>query len=429
MRRAPIVIAITALYTALSGLSIYAWLGARGIVPEYAAFVCALPPVLSWLVTRNQTLEARERIVRAMACFAFLPFLLAIWATSLEIAPGPAESAEPPDTLSPDQLFAGAIARQELPRAAGTGFSTSAASFPDGSELRLTRFADANAAQRYLALLVESFQASDSAFAGRRGKSAQLSPELMAYWELHGASLLELRAQDPLLARARLAAQKVPPPPAASTSEPRGAASPWLLFGAALVHLGAFVVLTLWAAAATTRVPAAADAAPLASGDLLARIDALPQLGARCRVTRGQSAHERVIEIELAEAERARRLTVAVDEPGHVLRCFELETAKGAIPRDADEASMRSPGERSYDPTRPDAQRIWNVKRQATPIEQARLAAIPLRFAQDRPQLPAGYGESLDADGIIHLLCALVISAGYDYQPVLALFHGGSRKP
>ncbi len=431
MRRAPIVIAIMALYMALSGLVLYAWLWSRGEVPEYVAFACALPTLLSWLVTRSQTIEPRERIVRAMACFGFFPILLGFWATSLEIAPRSAErtTATSPGP-SPDQLFAGAIARQELPRTAGTGFSTSAASFPDGSELRLTRFTDAQAAEHYLTLLVESFQARESSLGMRRGQSAQLSPELLVYWELHGASLLELRAQNALLAQKRLAAQHVPlPPPRAAAEQPSGARDAWLLSGLGLMHMCAFVIMTLWAAATTTRVRAPTDAAPLAASALLARVDALPQLGARCRVARGEAAHERVIEIELAEAERAQQLTVTLDEPGRVLRVVELETAKGARPRDTDEASMRSLGERAYDPARPDAQRIWNVKRQATPIESARLAAIPLRFVQGAPTLPPGYGASLDADGIIHLLCALVISAGYDYQPVLGLFQGGSRKP
>jgi hypothetical protein len=111
-----------------------------------------------------------------------------------------------------------------------------------------------------------------------------------------------------------------------------------------------------------------------------------------------------------------------------VVRCFERETARAATPRDAQEARNAEPRRALLRSSGPHAQRVWHAKRMATPIDAERLAALPLSFAAGAP-LPDAYGAALDGDGIIHLVCALVTSAGYDYQPVLALFHGGPRKP
>lgn len=54
------------------------------------------------------------------------------------------------------------------------------------------------------------------------------------------------------------------------------------------------------------------------------------------------------------------------------------------------------------------------------------MRSLPLSFEDGWPRLPAGFAETLDADGIIHLVCALVTRAGFDYQPMLFLFQGGS---
>jgi hypothetical protein len=112
------------------------------------------------------------------------------------------------------------------------------------------------------------------------------------------------------------------------------------------------------------------------------------------------------------------------------VRIVEVVSAQAATPRSADEADMRTPGEAAYEPSRPPAQKVWSKKRQTTFIEPERLAGLPLSFAGATPELPPGFAATLDADGIIHLLCALVTSAGYDYQPVLFGFQGGpSTKP
>jgi hypothetical protein len=441
MNRAPSVVAISAAYLSLGSLALYAWLWhTTPALPSYVALVCALPLALCLLVTSTRTLPARERILRSLVCFMFLPILLLMWGSSADFAStndasparGSARSALPSDTLRDDVLFTGALARQDIPKLAGVSFSGSGAVFPDGSELRVSRFASAREAEGHLKQLADTFHASASTLGARTGMSAKPSADLLVYWELHGASVLELRAGSEAQARARLSAQNVPLPPAqhalpaaeSAAPEPVG---PWLALSAALGHAIAFCLFLFWSAAATTRVAAQPAGARLSARSMLAQIEALPQLGARCRVLPGETEHERVIALLPGlVAGRAHRLTLRSDEAGRVVRVVEVERAEGVAPQSSDEASMRAVGDTSFAPNRPRAARVWGRKRQVTIIEPERLQSLPLSYEQGRPQLPAGFAEKLDADGIVHLVCALVTAAGFDYQPVLFLFQGGS---
>ena len=71
---------------------------------------------------------------------------------------------------------------------------------------------------------------------------------------------------------------------------------------------------------------------------------------------------------------------------------------------------MRAPGEAAFDPALPEAQMIFNVARQTTMIDAARLAQTP--WPGD-PSAWAGY----DAEGWVTLACAAVTRSGWRWQP------------
>ena len=76
-------------------------------------------------------------------------------------------------------------------------------------------------------------------------------------------------------------------------------------------------------------------------------------------------------------------------------------------------------GESAFDATRPDAQRVWSSTWQATMIEPARLAGVPLQLHAAGVLVPASYLDSLDGEGVLTVLCAVVTRSGWRWQPRL----------
>jgi hypothetical protein len=253
--------------------------------------------------------------------------------------------------------------------------------------------------------------------------------ERFIYWERHGRSIVELHAADEAQALARLRAQQLAPPPADAASPVLASAQPrpvWpFALGYSLVHALAVCVFIVWAGAATTRVDAVAGVRPVSSAQLLARLDALNQLGAACAVAPGTAELERVIDLNLkSDSQRAHRLTLCLDPGRSLVRVREFEGAYGAAPRDADEADMRALGEIGIDPSRPKARKVWIGKVQTTIIDPARVAQITLGFDGAAQDALGAFARQLDADGMIHLICALVVRSGFAWQPIFFGFQG-----
>jgi len=188
-------------------------------------------------------------------------------------------------------------------------------------------------------------------------------------------------------------------------------------------HALAFVGWVLWAAVATTRVGPARGTAPVSVAELTARVRALPATGLRCTLVDGGGLHELVIDYAFPDdARRSHRFTLALDERRRVVHATEQEGSRGASPRDAAEADMRSPGTVGIDPARPPARQVHGTSRLATFLEPARLAAVPLRIAGMGVELPEAWAREVEAEDLAYVLGALVSRSGWTFQPVLFRF-------
>jgi hypothetical protein len=162
---------------------------------------------------------------------------------------------------------------------------------------------------------------------------------------------------------------------------------------------------------------------PVEARVLVTRLQSLAALGLPLEVAAGASAHEWVVELhDDQDVTRAHRVLLTIDAQACRVQVRERLGARGAAPREADEASMRSAGDPAFDPTRPAARRVWARVAQATMIEPQRLAAVRLRWSAEG--VAAADVEGHDAEAQLTLLAALVTRSGWHWQPVMFLRHG-----
>ena len=196
-----------------------------------------------------------------------------------------------------------------------------------------------------------------------------------------------------------------------------------------VVHVAAFLLILLTTGTRLTRVAAAPGVAPITPAWLHSRLGAIRQWPG-VRVTQDAdggltvhctSADDREGATGVAPGAaplRSHRVRLSIDAAAHCVRVREQITAQGAAPVTAAEADMRPIGTLGYAPTIPDAQRVWSRAVQTRLIDDAQLAAQPLRF--DGPQAeigPLATASALD-DAVVPMLCALVTRSGYRWQPV-----------
>ena len=199
---------------------------------------------------------------------------------------------------------------------------------------------------------------------------------------------------------------------------------PWIFFTAfALLHAAVFVAAIAWLAATVTRVEAVRGGTPVPAALLVQRLQSLAAAGVPFDLTAGAAAGEWTVALRLAEAERAHRVLLQIDERTRTVRVRERLGASGAAPRDADEACMRSIGDAGLrpDPTRGAADLV--ARGAGVDDRPARLQATRLVLrdgqAEPAPQLVAP--TAADPDAVVTLLCALVTRSGYAWQPLLGL--------
>ncbi|WP_457419210.1 hypothetical protein [Roseateles sp. P5_E7] len=398
------------------------WLARSGAqVDTWTLGACGLPPLLGLALVWRNTADARQYALNMLAATLMLPILLLFWASSVDVEATQAPAVTP--SLDAQQLFDGAETVEDAEVRGGSLVLLRAGRFADGSELRLSRFTDAHAAQNYVAMLTQAMQTEPFNDAGRKGLRLLgngVGATLLVI-ERHGPDLLELRAADRDLALARLATQRVPvsqddPDPA--TTKP---AASWPFFTAmAITHALVFVALIAWAGSHTTPVPALRGAAMATPDELRARLLSLARPGGPFDITELTVDGSPALRVDVSPSpRRSHHITLHIDAQRGCVLVHEKLGIDGDAPQDADEASMRGPGDDLADAARPDAEMVWSSTRQATMVVPSRLATVPLQLQSRHADLPAGYAASLDGEGVLTALCALVTRSGWRWQPRL----------
>ena len=420
-------------YVSAFAAAVITWLMISGAAPSlWLVGPGLLMPAIALMLMWRSTDEARRYAMHVLAATLVLPVVLLFWAGSFELTPhsgSPSFIGVEPQ-LDAQRLFSGAVAMQDSDLRNSQGPLLRAATFADGSELRLTRYADPQAAAAYLAMLVATFRGEPFNDAGRRAVRLQnLSiGSTLVIIEQHGADLLELRARDRTSGLARLETQQVPVSGniAAASSPlllaPQGTLPQWPFYtGAVAVHMLFFVGLIFWGGSALTQVPAQPGSVPVSAETLNDRLCSLARASDKLIVSRIDD--QAVLFEVLAARRRSHRITLRLDAAKRAVIIEEKLAAAGTAPLDDDEASMGDFGESAFDAARPDAQRVWSSTWQATMIEPDRLARVPLQLHSASALLPASYLDSLDGEGVLTVLCAIVTRSGWHWQPRLRPVH------
>lgn len=425
---------IVCAYVATFTAAVLAWLLLNGVAPSiWLIGPGLLVPVVPLALMMRSTADARRYSMHLLVATLALPVALLFWSDLFDLPAAvssmPAAGSEP--TLDAQRLFNGAVAMQDSDLRNSQGPLLRAATFADGSELRLTRYGNAQAATAYLEMLASTFHGEPFNEEGRRAVRLQgaLAGSTLIIVEQHGADLLELRARDKASGLARLAAQHVPPPADARVSSAVAAAAAstgfpqWPFYvGAAAIHLMFFAGLVFWGGSALTQVPALAGAVAVAPRTLADRLSSLARIGDRLIVST-PDADSLLFEVRTAQR-RSHKITLRLDARKLAVEVGEKLAASGASPIDDDEASMGDFGESAFDASRPDAQRVWSSIWQATMIEPKRLMGVPMQLQASSVLLPAAYLDSLDGEGVLTVLCAIVTRSGWGWQPRLVPARG-----
>ena len=188
--------------------------------------------------------------------------------------------------------------------------------------------------------------------------------------------------------------------------------------GLALLDIAVFLLAVLWLAACATRVDAAPGATVVPVATLEARLRSLAPLGLALQLQPGDGAGAwRITITTCEEPQRSHHLLLDIDAAARIVRVRERLGVSGAAPLDADEASMRTPGEPALDAARPNAQRMSSRVAQTTMIEPAQLAAVELRWSPDG--LASAEAGGRDATSMVLLVAALVTRSGYGWRPMM----------
>lgn len=189
----------------------------------------------------------------------------------------------------------------------------------------------------------------------------------------------------------------------------------------ALVHGAAFVLAVWWLAAFTTQIAPQATAAAASGATLARRILSLRALGLPLDVRETAPARELQISwLPTGQPERRHVVQLRLDAADRTVAVHERLQADAAAPADADEASMRGPGEPAFDPARPAAQRVWLRTVQTTMLDAERLRDVPLALQDERAVWTGAGAPALpDTDTLMAALAAIVTRSGWAWQPRL----------
>ena len=186
---------------------------------------------------------------------------------------------------------------------------------------------------------------------------------------------------------------------------------------AAATHALVFVAGLFWIGTRATRVAAEPNATAVAAGTLVARLVSLANPGTPFTVERAPAGEVVARFLYPADAGRSHVVYLRLDSARGEVHVRERLSARDAKPRNEAEASLRRPGDKLLDPSRPTAARVSGVVAQTTLIEPARLQATPLTTSGSTAELPVDFASRLDEEGLVTALCLLVIRSGWHWQP------------
>lgn len=188
------------------------------------------------------------------------------------------------------------------------------------------------------------------------------------------------------------------------------------MLAAGLLHVLCFAASVLWLGTRTTRVPPAKGVAPVDSTTLHTRLLSLNSIGAPLLVS-SPAAGEIVVTFQYRAPERSYRLLLNLDSSQQQVRVRERASSSLAAPASDGEKSMRGVAEPSFDPSRPDAQKVSDRVAQVTLMRPAELAAMPASPQGMAVTMPAGAAAALDERGVATLVCAVVTRSGWRWHP------------
>jgi hypothetical protein len=187
---------------------------------------------------------------------------------------------------------------------------------------------------------------------------------------------------------------------------------------AALLHAAAFVTAIVMAGRRITRQDASAGVARVDLQRLQVRLASLVDAGVPVApLPCGDATQAGFMLLGLAPG-RSHQVRLRLDPATHCVYVQERLGADRARPGDAEEASLRRVGDPIVDAARPQAQRVGGTTWQTSMLDPTRLAMLAPTFTDDdHAQLAPAASAPLDADGVVTLLCAVVIGSGWHWRP------------
>lgn len=189
----------------------------------------------------------------------------------------------------------------------------------------------------------------------------------------------------------------------------------------ALLHAAVFVMAVMWMGAFTTRIEPAAGAPVASTATLVQRLAALPALGLPLDL-HADPARQRLqfAWTPAGPAQQRHQVTLQLQPEASQVEVLEQLRADGSAPADAQQASMRSIGDPAFDPTRPDAQKVWLRTVQSTMLDAERLAAAPVALVGDQLVWRGPAQRTLpDTDALMACLAVIVVQSGWGWAPQL----------
>lgn len=194
-----------------------------------------------------------------------------------------------------------------------------------------------------------------------------------------------------------------------------------LAIGFALLHAAVFVLSVKWMGAFTTRIEPAAGTPVASTATLVQRLAALPALGLPLDL-HADPARQR---LQLAwtpddATQQRHHVTLQLQPQATQVEVLEQLRGDGAAPADAEQASMRSIGDPAFEPTRPDARKVWLRTVQSTMLDAERLAAAPVALVGDQLVWRGPPQRTLpDTDTLMACLAVIVLQSGWGWAPQL----------
>ncbi|MFT3953286.1 MAG: hypothetical protein QM722_02420 [Piscinibacter sp.] len=188
-----------------------------------------------------------------------------------------------------------------------------------------------------------------------------------------------------------------------------------------LLHAAVFVLAVKWMGAFTTRIEPAAGTPVASTAALVQRLAALASLGLPLDLHADPAQQQlHLAWTPAGPSQQRHHVTLHLQPQAAQVEVLEQLRGDGTAPADADQASMRSPGDPYFDPTCPEAQKVWSRTAQSTMLDEQRLAAAPVALVGDRLVWRGAAERTLpDTDALMACLAVIVVQSGWCWAPQL----------